>query len=90
MMFKSVLNVRINNILFRNTFEKFNRRILSGVTDRELKIILDMEMEEAFIFNLIRFIGMQSGRFPIVSCILWSIIGSFIGMAVAEILFKHN
>ncbi|WP_455655840.1 hypothetical protein [Phascolarctobacterium sp.] len=84
------LNVRINNILFRNTFEHINRRLLHGFTDRELTILLDMEMEEPFVFNLIRFIGMRSDMSPMVSGILWSLIGSFVGIIIAELLVKHN
>lgn len=84
------MNVKLNNILFRNTFERFNRTLLHSFTDRELTVHLDMEMEDPFVFNLIRFIGMRSDMSPIVSNILWSIIGSFVGRIIAELLGKHN
>lgn len=84
------MNVKLNNILFRNTFERFNRTRFHSLTDRELTVHLDMEMEEPFVFNLIRFIWMRSNMSPIVSGILWSIIGIFVGRIIAELLVKHN
>lgn len=84
------MNVKLNNILFRNTFERFNRSRFHSLTDRELTVHLDMEMEEPFVFNLIRFIWMRSDMSPIVSGILWSIIGIFVGRIIAELLVKHN